>query len=669
MARRILLADDSVTAQNMGRRILHDAGYEVATVNNGSAALKRIAEQKPDLIILDVYMPGYGGLEVCSRLKENRETARIPVLLTVGKLEPFKPEEARRVRADAYIVKPFEASELLTALTKLEDKIVPGPEPYKPGRFAKAIAAVEQDTEDFGDKESGWKDRLIIPGGKKKEKEKAHEPEAEPMPAKGFRNVARDDDFRPAEPSKKFERPIPAGLPQDISAEEIAAIAAAAAKINGKAAEVEAPVVEAKAETKAWPASETPASTAASETQPVTTSSATVIQAPESTPAASTAEDAGNEEAPTATFASAPEAEPVAAARAEAAVHPEMEVVPAPAEPASEPMPADAVGSVEVPSEPAPVEEAAQTSTTPQAEAEAKPAAETTATPDRPVSDAEVLAALASLTPSGGEFAAATQAEAATLTGPRWVAEAVAVEEEEASSLLEHEMQKAYAAFAAAEAAHALPAAPVEAVMPTNGNGHAVETSSQESVVDAVATATVTPAVEEAAYAAAASAGAGEAALPEAQPVASAAPNNLNEPEEGSRVREAELAAAWANWRHIRESIVGNQPAIDAPVEEIAVPADAAAPLAAEVAAQSTTEPAPETPVEQAAPAEILTQPSAEAPVETVAEEPATVVEAAKPEPPAPEDQDRSEISNIVDNMLAELKPKLMEELKRKLKK
>ena len=98
MARKILLADDSVTAQNMGRRILTDAGYEVVTVNNGSAALKRIAESKPDLIVLDVYMPGYGGLEVCQRIRDSQETARIPVLLTVGKLEPFKPEEVRRVR-------------------------------------------------------------------------------------------------------------------------------------------------------------------------------------------------------------------------------------------------------------------------------------------------------------------------------------------------------------------------------------------------------------------------------------------------------------------------------------------------------------------------------------------------------------------------------------------
>ena len=137
MPRTVLLADDSVTAQNMGRRILMDAGYEVITVNNGSAALKKIHENRPDLIVLDVYMPGYGGLEVCQRLKESGETMRIPVLLSVGKMEPFKADEAKRVRADGHIVKPFEASELLAALTKLEDRIVPQPEPSR-GRKSKS---------------------------------------------------------------------------------------------------------------------------------------------------------------------------------------------------------------------------------------------------------------------------------------------------------------------------------------------------------------------------------------------------------------------------------------------------------------------------------------------------------------------------------------------------
>src|SRR5436309_9367700 len=179
----------------MGRRILADAGYEVITVNNGSAALKKIAEHKPDLVVLDVYMPGYSGLEVCQRIKDTRETARVPVLLTVGKLEPFKPDEARRVKADGFIVKPFEASELLSALSKLEDKIVPQPQPQKPGRFAKTLAAFDQadkaNGEQFGDRETGWKNRLIIPTGADKSEEPQgqefpepamHTPEARPGP-------------------------------------------------------------------------------------------------------------------------------------------------------------------------------------------------------------------------------------------------------------------------------------------------------------------------------------------------------------------------------------------------------------------------------------------------------------------------------------------------------
>ncbi len=213
MARRILLADDSVTAQNMGRRILTDAGYDVITVNNGSAALKKINENKPDLIVLDVYMPGYGGLEVCQRVKENPDTTRIPVLLTVGKLEPFKPEEARRVGADAFIVKPFEATELLTALTKLEDKIVAAPQPQKSGRFAKALAAVEQSDKgaSFGDKETGWKNRLTIPSPNFKPKPGEAEP-AE-VPTSMSRELDRGEGFKPRNRGSLNVRFLPACPP------------------------------------------------------------------------------------------------------------------------------------------------------------------------------------------------------------------------------------------------------------------------------------------------------------------------------------------------------------------------------------------------------------------------------------------------------------------------
>ena len=249
MARKILLADDSVTAQNMGRKILADAGYDVVTVNNGSAALKRIAEIKPDLIVLDVYMPGYSGLEVCQRLKDAEETASIPVLLTVGKLEPFKVEEARRVRADAHIVKPFEASELLTAITRLEDRVVA--HPSEGGRFSTSVSGERFGGEGVGwkaegdtDPDTGWKSRLRFPPKKKKEEP---EPEPDEMAA-----GATFRDFRKAKgktggsgvsavktpPPEEEPRLVP-DIPHDITPEELDALSALAAKLDGPIPEAE----------------------------------------------------------------------------------------------------------------------------------------------------------------------------------------------------------------------------------------------------------------------------------------------------------------------------------------------------------------------------------------------------------------------------------------------
>jgi len=125
VALKILLADDSMTAQNMGKKILVDAGYEVIPVSNGAAAVKKIAEHRPDLVILDIYMPGYTGLEVCDRVKNAPETAKMPVLLTVGKMEPYRAEDGAKVRADGVIIKPFEASDLIAAVAKLETLIAP----------------------------------------------------------------------------------------------------------------------------------------------------------------------------------------------------------------------------------------------------------------------------------------------------------------------------------------------------------------------------------------------------------------------------------------------------------------------------------------------------------------------------------------------------------------
>lgn len=234
MARKILLADDSVTAQNMGRKILVDAGYEVITVNNGSAALKRVNESKPDLVVLDVYMPGYSGLEVCQRLKEASETAHIPVLLTVGKLEPFKPDEARRARADAHIVKPFEASELLSALARLEDRIVSAAEQQKLNRKGSGDNGSAKTVASGSD--TSWRERLRFPAKKKEKKETETEPADVNANFHDFRRskaktVSESPATAESATPKKESVPVP-DIPRDITADELDALSAVAASLE-----------------------------------------------------------------------------------------------------------------------------------------------------------------------------------------------------------------------------------------------------------------------------------------------------------------------------------------------------------------------------------------------------------------------------------------------------
>ncbi len=122
VAYKILVADDSVTAQNLAKKILTDVGYEVIAVSNGAAAMKKIASDRPDLLILDIYMPGYTGLEVCEKVKSAPDTRTTPVLLTVAPMEPYNPNEGNRVKADGVIVKPFEARDLIPAIEKFQER-------------------------------------------------------------------------------------------------------------------------------------------------------------------------------------------------------------------------------------------------------------------------------------------------------------------------------------------------------------------------------------------------------------------------------------------------------------------------------------------------------------------------------------------------------------------
>ena len=118
--RKLLLADDSITIQKVVNLTFADEGIDVTTVGDGDAALEKITEISPDIVLLDVHMPGLNGYRLCEMVRENEATRNMPVILLVGSFEPFDEAEANRVGANAHITKPFHSiRELITQVTNL----------------------------------------------------------------------------------------------------------------------------------------------------------------------------------------------------------------------------------------------------------------------------------------------------------------------------------------------------------------------------------------------------------------------------------------------------------------------------------------------------------------------------------------------------------------------
>ncbi len=111
MASRVLVVDDDPTVSDVVRRYLERSGYEVALAADGLAALASFARRRPDLVVLDLMLPGVDGIEVCRRMRASSGSVPIIMLTALG-------EEADRVLglrlgADDYVTKPFSPRELV----------------------------------------------------------------------------------------------------------------------------------------------------------------------------------------------------------------------------------------------------------------------------------------------------------------------------------------------------------------------------------------------------------------------------------------------------------------------------------------------------------------------------------------------------------------------------
>ena len=117
-AAKILVVDDIPENVRLLEAVLVPRGYKVVAANNGAEALDLVESERPDLILLDVVMPGMDGYAVCQRLRESEETAVLPVIMVTSSIGEEKTK-AIEAGADDFIPKPFNHDELLTRVRSL----------------------------------------------------------------------------------------------------------------------------------------------------------------------------------------------------------------------------------------------------------------------------------------------------------------------------------------------------------------------------------------------------------------------------------------------------------------------------------------------------------------------------------------------------------------------
>ena len=172
--KHILIVEDETDILELLTYNLGKEGYKVSSATNGERALNEIAKQKPDLVLLDLMLPGIGGLEVCRLLKGKPETAGVPVVMVTAKGEESDVVIGLGLGADDYIVKPFNLKVLMArvqavlrrreqqlpageAVLKVHDLVInPGRHEVLCGRTAVELTASEFKLLHFLARRPGW---------------------------------------------------------------------------------------------------------------------------------------------------------------------------------------------------------------------------------------------------------------------------------------------------------------------------------------------------------------------------------------------------------------------------------------------------------------------------------------------------------------------------------
>lgn len=119
---KIIIVDDEPAIRLLVTAALEDEGYELLEAVDGKEALELIYNEKPDLVILDVMMPGMTGYELCYHLKQDQGTRGIRVLMLTAKGQARDKAQSKEAGADYYLRKPFSPLELVDLVAELLEK-------------------------------------------------------------------------------------------------------------------------------------------------------------------------------------------------------------------------------------------------------------------------------------------------------------------------------------------------------------------------------------------------------------------------------------------------------------------------------------------------------------------------------------------------------------------
>jgi DNA-binding response OmpR family regulator len=147
MNEKIMVVEDEKDIARLVDYNLKKDGYRTMLVHDGSHAAQAAAKERPDLILLDLMLPGLDGLEVCRRLKADARTAAIPIIMLTAKSEESDKVLGLGLGADDYVAKPFSVKELLARVQAVLRRAAraekPAPEKVKAGELELDAARVE----------------------------------------------------------------------------------------------------------------------------------------------------------------------------------------------------------------------------------------------------------------------------------------------------------------------------------------------------------------------------------------------------------------------------------------------------------------------------------------------------------------------------------------------